>query len=185
MPVKEITAAAANDGALVPPAKGVAVRMYNTGFGDCFLLAFRSEAGEARYVLIDCGVHQKWKGGKERLMLVASDIAKATNNHLHVVAVTHEHTDHVSGFLQGESAFGRMKIDDLWLAWTENPGDPAARLGRDHAGGVGRFPLFDPIVFGCGVPGLVHQRAESGECAHSHLLQSDAGVRHHFRLDHP
>lgn len=127
MPVKEITAAAANEGALLPPAKGVAVRMYNTGFGDCFLLAFRSEAGEARYVLIDCGVHQKWKGGKERLKLVALDIAKATNNHLHVVAVTHEHTDHVSGFLQGESAFGKMKIDDLWLAWTENPSDPAAK----------------------------------------------------------
>jgi hypothetical protein len=101
--------------------------MYNTGFGDCFLLAFRSEAGEARYVLIDCGVHQKWKGGKERLELVASDIAKATNNHLHVVAVTHEHTDHISGFLQGESSFGKMKIDNLWLAWTEDPSDPAAK----------------------------------------------------------
>ena len=49
---------------------------------------------------------------------------------------------------------------------------------------VGWAALFDSIVFGCGVPGLVHQRAESGECAHSGVLQSDAGVRHHFRLDH-
>jgi len=67
MPPKKIIAPIATDTTLVPPAKGVAVRMYNTGFGDCFLLAFRSETGEARYVLIDCGVHQKWKCGKERL----------------------------------------------------------------------------------------------------------------------
>ena len=127
MPAKKIIAPTATDTTLVPPVKGVVVRMYNTGFGDCFLLAFRSEAGEARYVLIDCGVHQKWKGGKERLELVASDIAKATNNHLHVVAVTHEHTDHISGFLQGASSFGKMKIDNLWLAWTEDPSDPAAK----------------------------------------------------------
>jgi beta-lactamase superfamily II metal-dependent hydrolase len=116
-----------SDKLLVPPATGVAVRMYNTGFGDCFLLAFRSLAGEARYVLIDCGVHQRWEGGKERLELVASDIAKATNKHLHVVAVTHEHTDHISGFLQGKSAFGEMTIDKLWLAWTEDPNDLAAK----------------------------------------------------------
>ncbi len=127
MPAAKITASTAGDTTFVPPSSGVAVRMYNTGFGDCFLLAFRSDTGEARYVLIDCGVHQKWKGGKERLKLVASDIAKATNNHLHVVAVTHEHTDHVSGFLQGESAFGKMKIDNLWLAWTEDPSDQAAK----------------------------------------------------------
>jgi beta-lactamase superfamily II metal-dependent hydrolase len=127
MPAKKIIAPTATDTTLVPPVKGVVVRMYNTGFGDCFLLAFRSEAGEARYVLIDCGVHQKWKGGKERLELVASDIVKATNNHLHVVAVTHEHTDHISGFLQGASSFGKMKIDNLWLAWTEDPSDPAAK----------------------------------------------------------
>jgi glyoxylase-like metal-dependent hydrolase (beta-lactamase superfamily II) len=131
MPSKKNIAPTATDATLVatlvPPASGVAVRMYNTGFGDCFLLAFRSETGEARYVLIDCGVHQKWKGGKERLELVASDIAKATNNHLHVVAVTHEHTDHISGFLQGESSFGKMKIDNLWLAWTEDPSNPVAK----------------------------------------------------------
>ncbi len=124
---RNISTAATTGTAMDPPASGAAVRMYNTGFGDCFLLAFRSEAGEARYVLIDCGVHQRWAGGKERLKLVASDIARATNNHLHVVAVTHEHTDHISGFLQGESAFGKMRIDDLWLAWTEDPSDPAAK----------------------------------------------------------
>ena len=128
------TTAATTDMALDPPASGVAVRMYNTGFGDCFLLAFRSENGEARYVLIDCGVHQKWKGGKERLKLVASDIAKATDNHLHVVAVTHEHTDHISGFLQGESAFGEMKIDNLWLAWTEDPNDSMAKQLKTQFG---------------------------------------------------
>ncbi len=128
------TTATTSDKLLVPPATGVAVRMYNTGFGDCFLLAFPSLTGEACYVLIDCGVHQRWEGGKKRLELVAEDIVKATGNHLHVVAVTHEHTDHISGFLQGKSAFAKMTIDNLWLAWSEDPNDQAAKQLKTQYG---------------------------------------------------
>lgn len=119
---------------LAPPKKGVTVRMYHTGFGDCFLLAFRSEDGKARYMLIDCGVHQRWEGGKKRMELVAQDIGKATGNKLHVVAVTHEHTDHISGFLQGESAFKKIEIDEVWLAWTEDPSDPVAKQLKEQYG---------------------------------------------------
>ena len=36
--------------------------MYATGFGDCFLLAFPGEDGNPRYVLIDCGVHDRYPG---------------------------------------------------------------------------------------------------------------------------
>ncbi len=109
------------------PEKGAVVRMYNTGFGDCFLLAFLARNGEQRYVLIDCGVHQRWAGKEKRLKHVAQDIARATGNHLHIVAVTHEHVDHISGFLQGESSFQEMEIDELWLAWTEDPADRMAQ----------------------------------------------------------
>ena len=42
-----------------PPANSVTVRMYHTGFGDCFLLTFHGQDGKARYMLIDCGVHQR------------------------------------------------------------------------------------------------------------------------------
>jgi beta-lactamase superfamily II metal-dependent hydrolase len=118
---------------LEPPASGVTVRMYNQGFGDCFLLAFRDEHGKPRYMLIDCGVHHEHTEGKERMSLVADDIADATGNHLHVVAVTHEHTDHLYGFKYGRKGFDKIDIDELWLAWTENPDDRDARaLKKDY-----------------------------------------------------
>jgi hypothetical protein len=116
-----------NDGTrLSPPKAGVTVRMYHTGFGDCFLLAFRAVDGKARYMLIDCGVHHQYDGGNKRLERVAQDIVKATGNKLHIVAITHEHADHLYGFMHGKTAFKDMEIDDLWLAWTEDPTNPVA-----------------------------------------------------------
>jgi beta-lactamase superfamily II metal-dependent hydrolase len=109
------------------PKSGVTVRMYNMGFGDCFLLAFRGKDDEPRFMLIDCGVHHSYPEKEERARLVAADIAKATGNNLHVVAVTHEHTDHLYGFKFGREFFEQMEIDQLWLPWTENPDDPLAK----------------------------------------------------------
>lgn len=109
---------------LEPPESGVTVRMYNVGFGDCFLMAFRAEDGKARYMLIDCG-------GNAQLGKVAADIAKATGNHLHVVAVTHEHGDHYAGFFYFEQS---MQIDQLWLAWPENSQDETAKRLKDIYG---------------------------------------------------
>lgn len=112
---------------LYPPERGVTVRMYATGFGDCFLLAFPGEDGNPRYVLIDCGVHDRYPKGRERLEAIARDIAEATNRHLHVVAVTHEHSDHLYGFMYGKESFAECEIDELWLAWTEDPDHPVAQ----------------------------------------------------------
>ena len=111
---------------LAPPDKGVIVRMYSTGFGDCFLLAFRGRDGNARYVLIDCGVHHQYPDHSKRIERVARDIGAATGNRLHVVAVTHEHTDHLYGFKYAEDLFKEMTIDQLWLAWTEDPDNAVA-----------------------------------------------------------
>ncbi len=119
---------------LIPPKDGVTVRMYNTGFGDCFLLAFPAEDEGVRYVLIDCGVHHQFSGGSERIKLIAEDIAKATEKKLQIVAVTHEHTDHIIGFKYGESAFKEIEIGELWLAWTEDPSNPLAKKLRDIHG---------------------------------------------------
>ena len=110
-----------------PPDSGVTVRMYNPGFGDCLLLAFRAEDDTARYMLIDCGVHHQYPDRDERMHMIASDIAEATSNRLHVVVATHEHTDHLYGFKYGREAFDGMEIDELWLAWTEDPDDTIAQ----------------------------------------------------------
>ena len=55
-----------------------------------------------RYVLIDCGVHDRYPGGRERMEAIARDIAEATNRSIQVVAVTHEHSDHLYGFMYGK-----------------------------------------------------------------------------------
>jgi beta-lactamase superfamily II metal-dependent hydrolase len=109
------------------PKTGVTVRMYNPGFGDCFLLTFYTSDGSPRYVLIDCGVHNQYPKGQERMQLIAKDIAEVTGNHLHIVAITHEHTDHLLGFRYAKKTFDDIKIDDLWLAWTEDPTDPVTK----------------------------------------------------------
>jgi hypothetical protein len=116
------------------PGSGVTVRLYNPGFGDCILLAFRGEDGLARYMLIDCGVHHSYPGGEDRAALVAEDIAKATGKHLHVVVVTHEHTDHLYGFKHGRAHFDGMEIDDLWLAWTEDSANATVQVLEDLYG---------------------------------------------------
>ena len=112
---------------LYPPERGVTVRMYATGFGDCFLLAFPGEDGNPRYVLIDCGVHDRYPKGRERLEAIARDIAEATSRRIHVVAITHEHSDHLYGFMYGKESFAECEIDELWLAWTEDPDHPVAQ----------------------------------------------------------
>jgi hypothetical protein len=116
------------------PESGVAVRMYNTGFGDCLLLAFRADSGDPRYVLIDFGVHHQYPGREEQVELVAKDIAKATAGHLHIVAATHEHTDHLYGFKYARDVFDAITIDEVWLAWTEDPNSVEAHELKERYG---------------------------------------------------
>jgi metallo-beta-lactamase superfamily protein len=120
----------------VEPGKLV-VRMYRQGLGDCFLLAFgTSDANDPRYVLVDCGIHKREMHGRDRLDQVLKDLAKATNRHLHIVVATHEHADHLSGFVQKGSTFldHNWTIDELWMAWTEQVGDPQADELRTKRG---------------------------------------------------
>ena len=117
------------------PASGVTVRMYNTGFGDCFLLAF-ARKGEERpfYMLIDCGAHGQYSGGADRTRDVAADIREATGGHLDVVVVTHEHTDHLSGFYSARKDFETFDVGEVWFAWTEDSeNELAKKLDRKKA----------------------------------------------------
>jgi hypothetical protein len=45
-------------------AEQVVVRMYNVGFGDCFLLTLPTTAGPRR-MLIDCGTHPASTGPRQ------------------------------------------------------------------------------------------------------------------------
>jgi beta-lactamase superfamily II metal-dependent hydrolase len=106
------------------------VRMYRTGFGDCFLVTF-DPAGAPRHVLIDFGAHMHGEIGTMDAIL--SDIESVTGKRLELLVATHAHRDHISGFGKFVDRFADFKIGQVWLPWTDNPKDPdAASLQSKH-----------------------------------------------------
>lgn len=105
----------------------VKIRMYKQGFGDCFLIAFPGRDEKPKHVLIDCGVHHKDKDNKKKMTLTAESIKEATDGHLELVVVTHEHTDHIDGFKLAEPVFKDMTMENVWMGWTENYDDPRVK----------------------------------------------------------
>lgn len=117
------------------PAPRARVRMFHHGLGDCFLLTFDA-GGDERHVLIDCGT----LGNKASDVKVA-DVAQHVldtigTGKLAVVVATHEHQDHLSGF-NGPLKELQGKVDQVWLAWTEDPTDPQARAFAKHKHDLG------------------------------------------------
>lgn len=106
---------------------GVIVRHYCQGIGDCHLLGFPNADGGTFWMLIDCGVHTSVKNGSAKIDEVVEDIANNVTKHIDVVVVTHEHTDHTSGFLSARDRFEKITFGEVWMAWTENPRDAQAQ----------------------------------------------------------
>ncbi|WP_150768571.1 hypothetical protein [Pseudomonas fluorescens] len=105
----------------------VSVRMYRGILGDCFLLRHGLDGGAVKHILIDCGVLQGVKNARERMAGIVRDLLETTGGRLDLLVVTHEHHDHLSGFLYERESFQKnFEIAEFWLAWTENPNDPTA-----------------------------------------------------------
>src|SRR5262245_52603576 len=98
----------------------VRVRMYRQGLGDCFLLTFAHSGGKY-HMLIDCGVLRGTEDAETKMRAVVTDIKEETGHHLNLVVATHEHWDHLSGFLQAGDIWDEITVDEVWLAWTEDP----------------------------------------------------------------
>ena len=112
---------------------GVKVRMYRQGLGDCFLITLPCKDGKPFFIMIDCGVILGTADPASKMKDVVDDIASATSGHIDLLLATHEHWDHLSGFLQAKDSFGKIKVDRVWLAWTENPHDDLAnKLRSEH-----------------------------------------------------
>jgi hypothetical protein len=120
-----------------PPALkpgGVRVRMYCQGLGDCFLLTFRpGQTAKLFHLLIDCGLIIGTPDADARIQEVAASIVNETGGTIDLLVGTHEHWDHISGFIQATNVFANdLKIKQTWLAWTEDPDDKLAKKLRDE-----------------------------------------------------
>lgn len=102
------------------------VRMYRQGLGDCFLITLPRDSQDF-HMLLDCGALKSKHYDTTRMKEVVSDIHEATNGHLDVVAATHEHWDHTSGFFEAREIFAEFEVDNVWVAWTEQPNNAAAK----------------------------------------------------------
>ncbi len=102
------------------------VRMYRHGLGDCFLVTLPRQDGSNYFIMIDCGVVLGTPDPSTKMVEVVSNIAATTGGHVDLLAATHEHWDHISGFMQAADAFQHLSFGQVWLAWTEDPTDPLA-----------------------------------------------------------
>ncbi len=112
------------------------VRMYNVGFGDCFVLEFPREDQPPFRVLVDCGAHKAgyprrgWTP-EDAVRAIISDItAETAPARLDVVVATHRHEDHVSGFASPQ--WQGVEVGQVWMPWTEDPHDPEATAIRER-----------------------------------------------------
>ena len=99
-------------------SKAIQLRMYNVGFGDCFLLGLPGK----RSILVDAGFHSQGKGafgGNDLAAQVIAD-AKAISGQarIDVVIATHRHQDHVYTFNSEE--WDELEIGEVWLPWVED-----------------------------------------------------------------
>ncbi|GIH02474.1 hypothetical protein Rhe02_05410 [Rhizocola hellebori] len=114
----------------------VRVRMYNVGFGDCFLLELPREQNTPFRVLVDCGAHKAgypsegWKPEVAVAQIIEDITEEGSDPTLDVVIATHRHQDHVSGF--EAEAWRDVTVGEVWLPWTEDPKDKQAAVIRNR-----------------------------------------------------
>jgi hypothetical protein len=120
-------------------APQVRVRMYRHGLGDCFLLTLPGAGDRPFYLMIDCGVILGTADPGTKMEGVIRNVIETTGGHVDLLVATHEHWDHLSGFLQAADLFaagsdgespGKLHVHALWLAWTESSADELANLLR-------------------------------------------------------
>lgn len=172
-----------------PEPTSVAVRMYQVGFGDCFLVSFSyseplTDDRAVRHMLVDFGSTHGPKGSRKDGPSVVEKAAARIEEHaggqLDVVVLTHRHRDHLSGFGDADPAavIARLKPKLVVRPWTEHPDlprDATAPLAND--GGDARLQFADHLAAG-------HRLAERVE-ALTHDADEDSvkGRLAHLALD--
>ena len=104
----------------------VKIRMYRPGLGDCFLLLFYAGKTLACKMMIDFGTFGTKKDASDKMKEIANQIADEFKGNIDVLAITHEHKDHLYGFHVAQAEFDKIKAKEYWFSWTEKPGDDDA-----------------------------------------------------------
>lgn len=113
----------------------VSVRMYNVGFGDCFLMTLPDPV-RPRTVLIDCGRHVGTLGDEPDFWAVVDQVVadlplRNGKPYIDVLVMTHRHRDHVHGFSRRDVWSG-VEVGEMWMPWTESDTDPVAKALREQ-----------------------------------------------------
>ena len=110
--------------------------MYRQGLGDCFLISLPRNDGSSRpfYVMIDCGVVLGTPDPGTIMKQVMDNIVEVTGGEIDILVATHEHWDHLSGFVQAAESFDKLKVGQVWLAWTENDADELTKKIKEGEG---------------------------------------------------
>lgn len=137
---------------------GLRIRMYQVGFGDCFLLSFEygqpfADGRTQRHVLIDFGTTSM--GGKlSSLRQIAPLIREHAKGKIDVIVVTHRHRDHLSAF--GDKSIAKVLVDPGYpklviRSWTEDPDlDRDARAAAAAGSHVARAAAHGAIARAAG-----------------------------------
>ena len=112
--------------------------MYRGLLGDFFFIKHEKD-GEEFKMLIDCGVLQRIGSaqkkpttslGRDRIIAAVEDFISHTGKSIDLVVATHEHYDHLSGFILANEQFADLEIGKVWMAWTEDRTDKLANSYR-------------------------------------------------------
>lgn len=117
------------------PAR-VHVRMYQVGFGDCFLVSFHyrrplADGRDQRHMLVDFGSTRTPRRRTGLLPQAAQLIEQHTGGQLDVLVATHRHKDHIDGFGVAETAAVIDKLNPSLVVrpWTDDPKLPTDATG--------------------------------------------------------
>lgn len=107
------------------------IKMYNQiNLGDCFLLNF-SDGNQKSWLLIDFGSYTKGNDAREKE--IAKHIVKTVGKDPLRIAVTHQHQDHLSGFVTAVKELGKLKgqVPEVWFSFLDDPDSPEGTAIRD------------------------------------------------------
>ena len=114
----------------------IKIRMYNVGFGDCFLVTLPTRDGD-RKILVDCGsIKKKEKSIEDIAKQVIEDVTVNGKARIDVLVLSHRHEDHLSGF--AKKVWDEVEVGEVWMPWVESLTDPAARRIRNELAATAR-----------------------------------------------